>query len=513
MTEALTPDELGEAGENLFAKLCAQAKMICSRTSRDRAGWDFRVEFPMEETPQETLDQREPRACMVQLKCTAGESGAVRARLSAMERLAKDRGPSAIVVFRMRPDGTELMGYVIHLLGKELAKILHRLRVAEAEGRTDINHIWMSFDYQKGRRFKPTAEGLRDALAEICPADVDGYFEAKRHQLATLGYEQGREIEGEALIWIEDQNHFLKIISGQVPLRPVELQAYDRRFGIRVPYRGSLLEGVEEFPIDLPTIGPCAIIVRSGPLLPAAVFDCETAIPFPFQGGPMLAIRHATLNLLFYEGSFHLESVGNFKSDHHDLATWIPLLRALTYLASGKATVELDFRGVRIPGIPTPEGLNGPYLDDLPRLLEFVERFRQALDIAGIATSEPFSLEDIWAARAMQMSLDMIFNPSSAARFEFDAIGGVTDEVRLEAIYFNSIKFAGCGITLAIKVILEREGEQASAFASTGFELLDVRPAVIDLDDYGAEMATTSGINVVIGPENVTMVSRPAERE
>lgn len=27
MTEALTPDELGEADENLFAKLCAQAKL------------------------------------------------------------------------------------------------------------------------------------------------------------------------------------------------------------------------------------------------------------------------------------------------------------------------------------------------------------------------------------------------------------------------------------------------------------------------------------------------------
>ncbi|WP_343617292.1 hypothetical protein [Novosphingobium sp.] len=83
----------------------------------------------------------------------------------------------------------------------------------------------------------------------------------------------------------------------------------------------------------------------------------------------------------------------------------------------------------------------------------------------------------------------------------------------LEAIYFNTIEFAGCGITLATKVILEREGEQAGAFASTGFELLDVRPAVIDRNGYGAEMATTSGINVVIDPENVTMVSQPDERE
>ncbi|WP_334181779.1 hypothetical protein [Novosphingobium sp.] len=510
MANALTPDELGEAGENLFAKLCAQAKLICSRTSRDRAGWDFRVEFPMETSADETLDQRDPRACMVQLKCTAGESGSVRARLSAMERLAKDRGPAAIIVFRMRPDGTELMGYVLHLLNKDLAKILRRLRVAEADGRTDINHIWMSFDYRKGRKFKPDADGLRQALAAICPADVDAYVETKRHQLATLGYEDGERLEGDALIWIEDQDHFLKIISGQVPLKPVQLQAYDRRFGIRVPYKGTLLESVEEFPIDLPTIGPCTIIVRAGPLTPAAVFECETAVPFPVQGGPMLSIRHPALNFLFFEGNFHLESVGNFKTDQHDLATWIPLLRALTYLASGDATVELEFGGARIPRIPTPEGLDGPYLDELPRLLEFVERFGKALEIAGIVNSQPFSLEDIWATLAMQMSLDIMFNVQSAACFEFDAIGGVTDEERLEAIYFNTVEFAGRGITFATKVMLERSGERSNAFKSTGFTLLDVRPAVVDLDEYGAEMATTHGANVVIDPKNVTMVSRPA---
>lgn len=507
MTNILTPDELGEAGENLFAKLCAQARLICNRTTRDRAGWDFRVEFPMEGSPEETLDQRNPRACMIQLKCTAGESGTVRARLSSMERLAKDPGPAAIIVFRMRPDGTELMGYVIHLLDKELAKVLHRLRVAEASSRADINHVSVSFDYRKGRRFKPNAEGLREALAEICSVDVDGYLTEKRHQLATLGYEGGQGIEGEALIWIEDEEHFLKIISGQVPLRPTQLRTFDRRFGIRVPYKGSLLEGIEEFPIDLPTIGPCSIIVRGGSLLPAAVFECETAVPFPVPGGPMLVIRHPALTLLLHKGSLHLESVGNFNTENHQLLTWIPLLRTLTYLASGNGTVELEFQGKRIPGIPTPEGLEGPNLDDLPRLLEFVERFHRALDIAGIAKTDPFSIEDIWSATAMQMSLDMMFNQQSAARFEFDSIDTVPGERRLEAIYFNTVEFAGCGITLATKVILERNGNGSNGFRSTHFELLDLRPAVIDLDTYGADMASLHGVQIVIDPRNVVMTS------
>lgn len=512
MAEALTPDELGEVGESLFAKLCGQSKLICSKTSRDRAGWDFRVEFPLVTPDDETLDQREPRACLVQVKCSAGESGWVRARLSSMERLAKDRGPAAMVVFRMKPDGSELMGYLIHMLDKDLAKILRRLRVAERDGRTDINHLEITFDYRKGRRFKPDADGLREALAEICPPDVDQCIEAKRHQLETFGYDEGQGIEGEALIRIEDEDHFLKIITGQVPLKPIELHAYDRRFGIRVPYKGSLLEGIEELPLDLPTIGPCNIIVRPGPLKPAALFKCETVIPFPIAGGPILSIRHPALNVLLYDSELRVESVGNFKSDRHNLSTWITLLRGLSYLATGQATVELEFRGSRIPGITTSEGLTGPYLDDLPQLLEFVERLHRALEIAGIASTDSFALEDIWSAATMQMSLDMMFNPASAARFEFDSIAGVTEGERINALYYNTVEFADAAVSFASKVVLQRETRNSDAFASTAFELLDIRPGVLDLDAYAAEMAVSSGLTFVIDPNNIVMVSRSNHR-
>jgi hypothetical protein len=193
MTTALSPDDLGEVGESLFRKLCAQAQLTCNKADRDRTGWDFRVEFPMGGEPSETLDQRSPRVCQIQLKSTAGESGTrINARLSAIERLAKDGAPAAIVVFRMRADGTELMGYVIHLLGEELAKVLLRLRRAESEGRTDINHMTISFDYRKGRRFKPDADGLRTALSEVSPVDVDAYAEEKRDQLAKSRLSRGR---------------------------------------------------------------------------------------------------------------------------------------------------------------------------------------------------------------------------------------------------------------------------------------------------------------------------------
>jgi hypothetical protein len=136
MSLKLTPEELGDAGESKFKLLCSRAKLVCNKSSRDLTVWDFIVEFPMTEPgPVVALDQRPTAACHVQLKSTAGETGGrVTLRLSAIERLAKDVRPALIVVFRLRSDGEGVGGYVIHLLGDQLARVLRRLR-AHRRGR------------------------------------------------------------------------------------------------------------------------------------------------------------------------------------------------------------------------------------------------------------------------------------------------------------------------------------------------------------------------------------------
>ncbi|MGV8364822.1 hypothetical protein, partial [Pseudomonas aeruginosa] len=79
--------------------LCSQARLTANKSDRDRTGWDFRVEFPIAAAAGMTLDQRLPRACQIQIKTTAGERGSRDvAKLSAIERLAKDVAPAAVVV-------------------------------------------------------------------------------------------------------------------------------------------------------------------------------------------------------------------------------------------------------------------------------------------------------------------------------------------------------------------------------------------------------------------------------
>ncbi|XIA62049.1 hypothetical protein ACFIOY_20395 [Bradyrhizobium sp. TZ2] len=97
-----------------------------------------------------------------------------------------------IVVFRISQGGKFQSGYLVHLIGDELAKVLKRLRLAEANEAYDINKTDISYDYEKlGTRFEPTPDGLLEALTAICREDSACYTIEKQRELAELGYEQG----------------------------------------------------------------------------------------------------------------------------------------------------------------------------------------------------------------------------------------------------------------------------------------------------------------------------------
>lgn len=501
----LTPEQLGDAGEDLFKLLCSRAQLLPNPSTRDRTGWDFRVEFPMGETTATTLDKRLPRVCQVQIKATAGAGAVVTAPLSAVDRLAKDSAPAAIVIFRMRADGTPLMGYVIDLIDDQLARILQRLRNVEKTGRTDINRIKITFDYRKGRPFKPTPAGLREALEVTSPIDVAGYGDKKRHQLATLGFNEDGAILANALVWIESQDHFMKMISGLAPLKPIKLEAYERRFDILLPYTGTLFDGVDEFPIQLPMVGECEIIVRGGPRDPAALFVCEAFVPPPIEGAPLMVIRHPMMTALFKHDLLEVETVGHFYEDPHSVDDWILLLRALTYLASDRGSIELEFKGSRI-SLPA-SGLRGPDPEDLPRLLRFFERWKEALALAGVSMGGDVALSAVWDAKSEQSGLDIVCNPRPIATLEFDAIEGLDLQAGADALFFNTLAFGGASFTFAVKVRLIRPDPESARFVSSHFELLDIRAAVADLEAYAAEQADANDLSIVIDPRNITDMS------
>jgi hypothetical protein len=518
MESELDPDRIGRIGERQFEVLCERAGLYCNKSAVDVMGWDFIVEFPMVPAGQVLpLDQRQTNAARVQLKSTLGRAGnRIRLSLSAIDRLAKDPRPAIIVVFRLRADGELQSAYLVHLIGKELARVLRRLRLAEARKAHDINHTDISYDYEKvGLRFEPTPTGLLAALTAACGQNPGVYTIEKQRQLAELGYENG-QFEAEALIKIEGPEHFSSLLLGLTPLKPQRLRVFDSRFGIRLPYQGTLFDEIEELRLTPPTLGHCEISIRGSGFGQAARFDGEMFIgpPIAEPHGAELLIRTPDFIIRLTPQALKFESVGSLDDLEHTLEEWAELLRGLMLMATGRATLTIT-GSERIPTItfPVNQPVTGPHLEELPLISEFVEGWLRLLANAGIRSTARFKFDAFWQANEARMAVDILLKPKSEARFEFQNLEIEESSPLPSGLYFNSASFSDTSITFSAKVLFEKTNDPEWRYRSIGFEALDVRPKVDDLDEYGADQATVSDLKLIIDPRNITLAPQIDVRE
>ncbi|MCE4283000.1 hypothetical protein LYZ77_21985 [Xanthomonas hortorum pv. vitians] len=518
MEEDLEPDHIGRIGERQFEMLCERAGLICNKSTVDVMGWDFIVEFPMTSAglPSLPLDQRPINAGRVQLKSTLGRArNRIRLSLSAIERLAKDSHPALIIVFRMRGDGELQSAYLVHLIGNELARVLKRLRKADARKAHDINHTDISYDYEKvGLRFEPTAAGLLAALSAACGQNPGAYTIEKQRQLVELGYENG-QFEAEALIQIDGPEHFNNLLLGLTPLKPQRLRVFDSRFGIRLPYKGTLFDDIEELHLVPPTLGRCEISIRGRSFGQASRFDAEMFIgpPLAALDGPELLIRSSNFIVRLTPRGLKFESVGSIDDMERSLEEWAELLRALTLMSTGRATLTISGND-RIPPITfhADQSITGPYLEELPLLSAFADGWLRLLTKAGMRSTATFPLNAFWEANEARMAVDILLNPQPEARFEFESIEIGEVFPPLQGLYFNIASFVDTSIAFSAKIFLVKTEDPDWQYRSTRFEALDVRPEVNDLEEYGIDQANASGLKLVINPKNITTVSH-AERK
>ncbi|SMH43284.1 hypothetical protein [Azospirillum agricola] len=512
MESKFDPDRIGRIGEREFEALCERAGLYCNKSAVDVMGWDFIVEFPMTPAGQSLpLDQRPTNAARVQLKSTLGGTGnRIRLSLSAIDRLAKDPRPTLIVVFRLRADGEPQSAYLVHLIGNELARVLERLRQAEARKAHDINHTDISYDYEKvGVRFEPTPTGLLAALSAACGQNPGAYMIEKQRQLAELGYENG-QFEAEALIQIESPEHFRNLLLGLAPLKPHRLRVFDNRFGIRLPYQGTLFDDLEELRLTPPTLGSCEISIRGSGFGQAARFDGEMFIgpPMVEPHGAELLVRTSDFIIRLTPPALKFESIGLIDDMEHTLEEWAELLRAITLMATARATLTIAGND-QIPSIafPVDQSVTGPYLEELPVISAFVDGWLRLLTNAGLRSTARFKFDAFWESNDARMAVDILLKPKSEARFEFQTLEIEESSQPLEGLYFNSTSFVDISITFSAKVFFEKTDDPEWQYRSTGFEALDVRPKVDDLEEYGMDQATASDLKLIVNPRNITIVS------
>ncbi|WP_161654388.1 hypothetical protein [Burkholderia thailandensis] len=271
----LTSDELGEKGESRFKEMCADAKLICNKSDRDRAGWDFLIEFPFASQVPLSLDNRvAPPSCHIQVKTVCGSTSRVKVKLNMAERLAKELKPSFLYIMKVADDLTVSETYLLHMQGDRLGAVLKRLRKESVAGTPaeDLNKKFIYFTPKAGERIEPNGSALRKALEAACGENLHDYVQKKRHELQTLGF-KGAKYEGQMTLTAKNMSELVDIFLGIRKSVPVDnFQTFENRFDIKIQ---NLPAQVATVTIDPQPIDQCRIVVRGDDGLPPAIFNAD----------------------------------------------------------------------------------------------------------------------------------------------------------------------------------------------------------------------------------------------
>ena len=227
---SLRNEELGRLGELSFESHCVEANLKPSKLYPDETGKDYIVEWKYEGTARSADLRKSYPLSYVQLKSTSVRDR-IRFKLSTIEYLAKQEGPCFIIcpIF----SNNIIVEYrAIHLIGKELAYILERLRSCSAKG-CALSKASGSFNINNASMISANGEALKEYFETSIDKYAPRYSSAKSTQLQTLGF----DAESHRMKFVVDSSkeEFAKALVGIGSLKVRDAEFSETRFGIELP--------------------------------------------------------------------------------------------------------------------------------------------------------------------------------------------------------------------------------------------------------------------------------------
>ena len=292
---SISSDFLGEKGESRFKEICADAGIICNKSDRDRAGWDFILDFDFEQEAKISLDRRiGPVSCHVQVKTILSTTKSVRLKLNMAERLAKEIKPSFVYVMKVDENLKVVKTFLIHMYGDRLASILKRLRTESVNNNNKINDLFISITPSKPEELKGDGQSLLSSLKSICGGNRDEYSSEKKKQLSSLG-NQGLSIE--IGLTAKNNHEMSDILLGlKRNVSVSSFRVFDRRFDLDILSFSSDVGSVSFSP--RPQHDCRFIIKESGSVSPIVVDAKCFILPYPMvEMYPRACIRSSLFQI------------------------------------------------------------------------------------------------------------------------------------------------------------------------------------------------------------------------
>ena len=345
-------EDLAGWAEDRFALYCSQAGVVANKSSKDRTGWDYLLEFAQSNPTTAPPDLHKPEmTARVQVKSRERGKLSASLKLDNAHRFAASPDPCFVVLAAATDGGEPVRFYVKHFWKPEIERTLKRLRQAETKSKP-IHKQTFAITFDKDDHH---TDDLIEWMQSIASRDRQAYSVEKQKLNRELGYEEGRHV-GTITFAMDDLEAFVDHSIGLTPrINLTNIRIVDKRFGIEA--KTPLFEGRPDHAVMQSNPKTCAIEIvdqddRSHffdgefyapgiPGLPTEMFKARIV------AGPLTVVLAgdgaARVNI-----SFH-------SSDVHNISYLAKCVDLYASLAKGPVEVILHVDGVRLDGVTTDE--------------------------------------------------------------------------------------------------------------------------------------------------------------
>jgi hypothetical protein len=186
--------KVGKSGEKTLSKWCVNVDIIATRPDEDERGWDFLLEFPLDNEQTYLKDQlATPIECKVQVKSSNQDKNSDGITISNLHTLV--RNPLPVFFLFMEFDGQTdpERTYLVHLDQELASKILKRVRELTLEGKGDhLNKHEMNIQYPESTRLDCNdGRTLKLCIEQHLSMGMGAYQQDKAQWIESVGYEEG----------------------------------------------------------------------------------------------------------------------------------------------------------------------------------------------------------------------------------------------------------------------------------------------------------------------------------
>lgn len=505
----LDSDQLGAYGESLFAALCEKVGLFCNKATRDRSGWDFIVEFPVDPLRDNDLDKRpNPISCVFQQKTMWDRNDRIRFRLSSLERLAKDSRPSFVFVIKVDERREPSGAFLIPLRGEVLGGVLRALRTEQAANRFAVNRAYhYMYTSKVGLPLAFDADVFRSTLQSTV-GDQAVYEAAKLTEMETLGYEPSA-IEMNVRFSVGDHGDLFNVWLGRTPAIADDLRMFQTRFGVKLALQefepGTRIH-IKPVPIDT-----CDVIVRRDRHSePAAVKASVYATPkmVGVEFGMLISADRLEIEMRGGKMKFQTGAITS-ESPVMTVGAWRNHLLLLTALGTEGAILDIRPRNPRHPRIRHKlSGAAGLDVRSLTHWLTVAGRLEGLVAKAGTTDQPTLSKGQLTSQADRIASAHAIMTGETEVAVAFTVDGELPPSTpsAMKGVYVDHLRFADGLMVWCADVEFEREADDHAAFTCTHAEFRSVEmmseseyePFLKDLGTLGAGLVVARELTDIL---------------